>query len=124
MASIQVPDGVIERAKAAYQRRRAGPVAAMVSDAADERGRRLLFSDGTVRVEVVVTAAGSRWDLRGRVEPAQFRVELELEDSPLTVAADATGGSFAFEGVPAGLMRLRLLAGQGAEPNATGWFRV
>lgn len=119
------PDEVIERAKAAYQRRTTGPVAAIVSDAVGPHGeRRLRFEHGLRAVDLVVSNAAGRWDLRGRTEPPVFRVELELEASPLTIAEDATGGAFAFEGVPGGVMRLRLVAVKGAEALVTDWFRA
>jgi hypothetical protein len=119
-----VPDEVIERAKAAYEKRTAGPVAAIVSDMVVEpRGeRRLRFEHELAHIEVEVTAAGTRRDVRGRVQPPQLRVELELEGAPVTVAEGATRGQFAFEGVPCGAMRLRLVPHEGALVLTTDWF--
>jgi len=96
-----------------------------VSDAAGEDGERHLhFEHEIVRIGLVVTAAGNRWDLRGHVDPPQLRVELELEAPGIAVAEDATHGGFAFEAVPSGIMRLRLLARDGAGPLTTDWFRA
>jgi hypothetical protein len=121
-AAGRVPDEVIERAKAAYSRRSAGPVAAIVSDAIVEPGgeRLLRFEHELVQVDVRVCIAGARRDVWGRVDPPQLRVELELEGSPVTVAEEATGSTFAFEGVPRGVMRL--VFHQGAQALTTDWF--
>jgi hypothetical protein len=120
----RVPDELIELAKAAYERRSASPVVTIVSDIVVEPGgeRRLRFEHELAHVEVVVSAAGARRDLRGRVQPPQLRVELELEDSPVTVAEGATRGEFAFAGVPRGVMRLRLVPDEGAVALTTDWF--
>jgi len=125
-ASDRVPAEVIERAKAAYQRRSDGPVVAIVSEVVVEPGgeQRLRFEHELTYVELQVTAAEARCDLRGRVQPPQLRVELELEGSPLTVGEGATEGEFAFEGVPRGVMRLRLVRHEGAVVLTTDWFRV
>jgi hypothetical protein len=120
-----VPDEVVEQAKAAYWTRAPGPVAAIVSDTAEEFGGRVVrFEHTGRRVELRLDAAAERWDLRGRVEPPQLRVELELDGAPVTVADDASGGRFAFEAVPPGVMRLRIVACEGAEPLLTDWFRA
>jgi hypothetical protein len=119
-----VPNEVIERAKRAYQGRSAGPVAAIVTEVVVEPGgeRRLRFEHELAHVEVKVSAAGARRDVRGRVQPPQLRVELELEGSSVTVAEGATGGEFAFEGVPRGVMRLRLVPHEQGIVLRTDWF--
>jgi hypothetical protein len=58
------------------------------------------------------------------VEPPLFRVELELEGAPVTVAADEIGRGFAFEGVPHGVVRLRLVPEEGLETVLTEWLRA
>ena len=123
-AGDRVPDEVIERAKAAYERRSAGPVMPIVSDMVVEPGgqQRLRFEHELTQVEVGVSATGTRRDLRGRVRPPQLRVELELEGSSVTLAEGATSGEFAFEGVPHGVMRLRLVPHEGAVVLSTDWF--
>jgi hypothetical protein len=120
----RVPDELVQRAKAAYERRSAAPVVATVSDMLVEPGggRRLRFEHELAHVEVGVSAAGARRDLRGRVQPPQLRVELELEGSPVAVAEEATTGQFAFDGVPRGVMRLRLVPHEGAVVLTTDWF--
>jgi hypothetical protein len=120
----RVPDEVVDRAKAALARRSAGPVAAIVSDLVVEPGgeRRLRFEHELAHVEVAVRVAGARRDLGGRVQPPQLRVELELEGSSVTVAENATTGQFAFEGVPRGIMRLRLVPDEAAAVLTTDWF--
>jgi len=122
----RVPDEVIERAKAAFGRRSTAPVARIVSDSSDEDAqsgeRRLRFEHGPVRVDLSVTAIGERRDVRGRVEPPQFRVELELDGSAVTVAKDATSGDFAFEAIPRGVTRLRLVSREGGDALTTDWF--
>ena len=125
-AADRVPDEVVERAKAAYEQRSVGPLVASVSDMLIEPGggRRLRFEHELAHVEVGVSAAGARRDLRGRVQPPQLRVELELEGSPVTVAEGAMTGEFAFEGVPRGVMRLRLVPHEGAVALTTDWFRA
>ena len=120
-----VPDDVVEQARAAYQTRSTGPVAAIVSDAADEHGERhVRFEHGGVRVDLHVAAAGTRWDLRGHLDPPQLRVELELEGSAVSVAEDAASGRFSFVGVPGGIMRLRLIAHEATDALTTDWFRA
>jgi hypothetical protein len=119
-----VPDEVIERAKRAYQGRSAEPVVAIVSEVVVEPGgeRRLRFEHELAHVEVKVSAAGARRDVRGRVQPPQLRVELELEGSSVTVGEGATRSEFAFEGVPRGVMRLRLVPDKEGVVLRTNWF--
>jgi len=121
----RVPDDVKDRAKAAYERRSAGPVAAIVSDYMDEHGvRHVVFAHGRLHVRLAISRAGGRWDLNAIVDPPQLRAELELEATTVTVAEDATGGRFAFEGVPGGVMGLRLVAAEAAETVMSDWFNV
>jgi hypothetical protein len=113
-----VPDELIERAKAAHELRSPWPVVRVVSGMIAEPGgeQRLRLEHEPVHVELAVRAAGARRDMRGRVQPPQLRVEVELEGSPVTVAEGATRGEFAFEGVPRGVMRLPLVRHEGAWP--------
>jgi hypothetical protein len=120
-----VPEDVVAQARAAYARRGPEPVAEIVTDSADQDGagadRVLRFEyPGALRLDLWVGSKGGRRSLRGRVEPPQDRVELELEGAGISVAEHASSGTFAFEGVPRGIMRLRL-ATEGAV-LVTAWF--
>jgi hypothetical protein len=122
--SGRVPPEVLERAKAAFGRRGPDAVAEIVSDVAEQahgRQRHLRFAHELVRVDLWVGRDEDHVDLRGQAEPPPVRVELELEVSPLTVAEDTPDGTFSFSGVPNGVMRLRVVPGEGA-PIATAWF--
>jgi hypothetical protein len=72
-AGGHVPDEVIQWAKAAYERRSAGPVLAIVPDMVVEPGgeRRLRFEHRLAHLEVGVNVAGAQRDLRGRVRSDQ-----------------------------------------------------
>ena len=120
-----VPEDVVARARAAYARRATDPVVELVFDSADveEPGsERLLRFErrGAVSVELWVGSEGDRRTLRGRVVPPVERVELELEDAGIRLAESAATGVFSFDGVPRGVMRLRLASRDAT--LLTAWF--
>jgi hypothetical protein len=120
-----VPDEVVERAKAAFERRSRAPVVPLVSDVVDELGaRHVRFENALVHVDLVVTSGSAGKDLHGRVDPPQSQAELEVDGSPVVVAADATDGTFAFDGVPLGTVRLRLVEDERSDAVSTEWLRV
>jgi hypothetical protein len=120
-----VPGEVVARAKAAFERRAVGPVAVMIPRPNQHAGhsdeRWLRFAHPLVLVEVLLRGVDQRCDVRGRVDPPQLHVELELEGTTVTAVEDMARGSFVFEGVPRGLARLRLVPREGSRVT-TEWF--
>ncbi len=91
------------------------------SDLAAVRGEAdaltMQFSDGTTSVLVhVVPAAGGRRRIDGWVDAASVSVELVQDDQTWTTASDH--GRFAFEEVPAGMTRLRVVLEQTTDAGA------
>jgi hypothetical protein len=124
-----VPERVVAHAKAAYLRRTGGELAALVFDslvdeATDSDEHRLRFEHPREHVEVLVSPEDGECSLRGRVEPAPARVELELEGGRDALVGEATGGDFAFDRVPRGLTRMILVGPPGSKPVHTDWFRT
>jgi hypothetical protein len=124
-----VPDEVVARAKAAFASRATGPLAALTCDSTldgDEpvAVRRLRFASASLSVEAVVEGCAAWRTVRGRVEPERLSVQLELEGVATPLATGGSGGHFRFDGLPSGLMRLRLAGTDGSDPSHTEWFRV
>lgn len=77
----------------------------------------LQFSDGTTNVLIHVTAAGSgARRIDGWVDGDALRVELVQGGDTFTALPE--GGRFAFDEVPAGVSRLRILLEAPPEPHA------
>jgi hypothetical protein len=123
----RVPDEVVQRAKDAFRSRARFEVVACVSDSADAGDgsdeRQLRFEGASLTVEVAVRAVGDRRDLRGSIGPRQLDVELDVERSTVA-ASEQGGGTFAFRGVPRGVVRLRLLERDRGAVAVTEWFRL
>ena len=123
-----VPDEVVNQAKAAFRRRTGGEVAALMFDSlvdepAPHAEHRLRFEHPHEHVEVVVSGTDRECTLRGRVEPAPVRVELEMDGTDVALVEEAADGDFAFRDVPHGLKRM-ILTAPGTDPVRTDWFRT
>jgi len=123
-----VPDEVVARAKAAFTSRATGPLAALTFDSTLDRDeplpvRRLRFASASLSVDALVEGRGPWRTVRGRVEPEGLSVQLE-RDSVVAPLATESGGHFRFDGVPSGLIRLRLSEVDGSDPSYTEWFQV
>lgn len=81
--------------------------------------RVLSFESTTVTVELQVRRTPDGASLRGLVGGAQGRVTLEMRSAHRPVDLDEDGW-FTADGVPAGLLRLRLTA-EGGAPVVSSW---
>jgi hypothetical protein len=124
-----VPEEVIAEAKAAFARRIPGEVAVLVWDSlvdedASPDDHRLRFEHTELQLEVRVVAGGYRAGLEGRVEPpASVQVEVLSEEGEVLRGVEAPDGTFAFDQVPSGTIRL-ILRRPAAPDIRTDWFRV
>ena len=124
-----VPDRVLERAREAFAQRAAGPIAHLVSDSLVEEGdapdsHLLTFETETVKIELHVAAGQSQSDLDGTIHGSPAgRAMLHLEGSELALVAPVEGGTFRFDPVSHGVVRLSFDAADGA-PLVTDWFQV
>lgn len=108
-------------------------LAELVRDSADDRGRLLAvrgegdvrlisFETGPVTVELQVTERGPARDLVAQVAGAVV-VGAEVETAGGRRPVPIEDSLFTLDGVPAGLLRLRLLTGAGRD-LVTSWVRV
>lgn len=128
-APDQVPDEVVAQAKSAFQQRARGEVAVLVFDSVIDEStpnteQRLRFEHPRMRVEAFVSPTNGECVIRGRVEPAPVRVELEIEGRDVALVEDARSGNFVFPRVPRVLSRMILIGPDGSEPVYTDWFRA
>jgi hypothetical protein len=127
--SDEVPDEVVDRAKAAFRRRSVGEVAALVHDSLVDGGDpatdyRLRFEHPLVEVDLRVTSGPEGIKLNGHIEPpVSIRVELELDAGDISLLEEVVEGAFTFGRVDHGVIRLRL-RNPGGTPIDTDWFRV
>ena len=108
-------------------------LAELIRDSAEERGRLLAvrgegdvrlisFETGPVTVELQVTERGGLRDLVAQVSgTAVARAEVETPTGRSPVAVDDS--LFTVDGVPAGLLRLRLFTATGRD-LVTSWVKV
>lgn len=108
-------------------------LAELVRDSAEERGRMLAvrgegdvrlisFETGPVTVELQVTERGVVRDLVAQVSgTAVARAEVETSAGRRPVSVEDS--LFTMDGVPSGLLRLRLLTGAGRD-LVTSWVRI
>lgn len=124
-----VPDRVIERAREAFAQRAAGPIAHLVSDSLVDKGdapdsHLLTFETDTVKIDLHVAAGRSLSDLDGTIHGLlASRALLHLEGSELALVAGVEGGSFRFDPVAHGLVRLSFDVADGPL-LVTDWFQV
>ena len=129
-----IPAQVTVQASALFGLRRLDEeLAELVRDSAEEHGRLLAvrgegdvrlisFETGPVAVELQVTERGTARDLVAQItgtEVARAEVETSTGRRPVTVQDSL----FTMDGVPAGLLRLRLLTGTGRD-LVTSWVKV
>ncbi len=133
-----VPDLVLESAKAAFLMRRldaelaelvldsavdAGPVLVRgVTSTDDDSVRMLSFETSTLSIEVQVTRADGARSLVGMVSGAFGTLDVETADGRRTVPIDSLG-RFAVADVPAGTVRLHLVAADGTAVT-TSWVSL
>jgi hypothetical protein len=125
----QVPDAVVADAKAAFRYRSNREVAVLVFDSlvdgrAEANEHLLRFEHPSQRVELIISVTDGECALRGHVDPAPLRVELEMKGSEVALVEDAASGDFSFDRVPHGLKRMILVGLPGSEPVQTDWFRT
>lgn len=108
-------------------------LAELVRDSAEERGRMLAvrgegdvrlisFETGPVAVELQVTERGTARDLVAQITGTEV-ARAEVETSGGRRAVTVQDSLFTMDGVPAGLLRLRLLTGAGRD-LVTSWVKV
>ena len=124
-----VPDDVLERARKAFSQRARGPIARLTHDSMLEKGDApqshvLSFAAGEASIQVHVAAAESQSQLDGSVEGfAPNRAMLHLEGSELAMVAPVEEGSFSFDPVAHGVVRLSFETA-GNPGLSTDWFQV
>jgi len=124
-----VPDEVVERAKAAFAGRRGGELATLVfdsvlEDAAPSPDRRLRFGHPLVTIMLDISPVDGWCRLEGRVAVAGgwTRVELHQELGGIGLVSEIDAGVFVFERLPRTLMCLELLGPDDLTPVRTDWF--
>lgn len=128
--SEPVPEAVVARAQAAFAQRSPGELAALTVDSVvDDSGsavdHQLLFEHSDISIDVRVSAEVEGLCLSGVVRPpSALEVRLEAEGSGVVQLVDAPEGTFSFEQVPQGLVRLQLSRPQAGTPIYTDWFRL
>ena len=124
-----VPDRVVQRAREAFAQRAAGPIANLVSDSLVDGGDSanshvLTFETETVEIELRIAAGTSQSDLQGTISGLSAdRAMLHLEGSELALVAPIEGGSFRFDPVAHGVVRLSFEVDEGST-LVTDWFQV
>jgi hypothetical protein len=128
-APEEVPNEVITRAKAAFGRRARGELAVLAWDSlVDEDGppadHRLRFDHREVQVTVRLLPGDISSDIEGLLQPRSSRlVELQSDQGLVLRSTQTTDGTFAFDQIPSGMVRLCLQAP--ATPEVcTDWFRI
>ncbi|HYT09246.1 MAG TPA: hypothetical protein VEL73_01145 [Mycobacteriales bacterium] len=129
-----VPAHLLDGARALFGLRRLDEeLAELVRDSAEEPGRLLTvrgegdvrlisFETGPVTVELQVTERGAVRDLVAQVTGTGLaRAEVETPRERQAIAVEDS--VFTLDGVPAGLLRLRLLTSSGRD-LVTSWVRV
>ena len=129
-----VPAHVVAEASALFGLRRLDEqLAELVRDSAEDRGgllavrgegdvRLISFETGPVTVELQVTERGPVRDLVAQVTGAVV-VGADVETSAGRRAVPIEDSLFTAEGIPAGLLRLRLRTGTGRD-LVTSWVRA
>jgi hypothetical protein len=129
-----VPAAAVPAAQALFGLRRLDEeLAELVRDSAEEHGRMLAvrgqgdvrlisFETGPVAVELQVTERGDVRDLVAQIAGTSI-ADAEVETPGGRRAAPVQESLLTLDGVPAGLLRLRLRTGTGSE-LVTSWVRV
>lgn len=128
------PAAAVTAARALFGLRRLDEeLAELVRDSAEEQGRLLAvrgqgdvrlisFETGPVAVELQVTERGEVRDVVAQVAGTSL-TGAEVETPAGRRSSPVQDGLFTLDGVPAGLLRLRLLTSTGAE-LVTSWVKV
>jgi hypothetical protein len=128
------PEAAVSAAQALFGLRRLDEeLAELVRDSAEEQGRMLAvrgqgdvrlisFETGPVAVELQVTERGDLRDLVAQIAGTTV-AGAEVETPAGRLSSPVQDGLLTLDGVPAGLLRLRLTTGTGAE-LVTSWVRV
>jgi hypothetical protein len=125
-----VPDYVKDQARATFDRRAPGELARLVFDSLLDEGappadHRLRFEHPALEIDVDVSVAAGSTTLTGTIRPSRpHRVKLQLERSEISPVIDADDGTFHFEDLPHGLVRLWLTGSPLTPAIRTDWFRV
>jgi hypothetical protein len=120
----------MDQARATFDRPAAGELAALVFDSLIDEGaspadHRLRFEHPGVQIDVHVSATAQGTTLAGTTKPTlHHRVELQYEGPEDSLVDDGRQGTFQFERVPHGLVRLWLRGSPRARSFRTDWFRV
>jgi hypothetical protein len=129
-APNSVPDYVKDQARATFDRRAPGDLARLVFDSLLDGGaspadHRLRFEHPALEIDVDVSVAAGSTTLTGTITPSRpHRVELQLERSEVSPVNEAEEGTFHFERLPHGLVRLWITGSPQTPTIRTDWFRV
>jgi hypothetical protein len=97
----------------------------LVDEGAPPADHRLRFEHPALQIDVHVSAAAEGTTLAGTTTPSlQHRVELQFEGANDSLVDDGAEGTFQFDQVPHGLVRLWLPGSSATPAVRTDWFRV
>lgn len=124
-----VPEGVLDAAKAAFEHRLTEDLAVLVYDSLVDgddppEDHFLRFEHAGTAITVQVASGPTGVGLSGSVSPpASGSFEVAIEGSSLAFRQQSTDGSFTFDPIGHGLVRITFEPA-GAKPLSTDWFRI
>ena len=122
------PESVVGKARAAFGES-APELAALIYDSLvdsddEPEDHELVFRHPRMELALHVSAHPDGSGIEGRVSFPATKVALHVRDAGLAMVSELQGGTFGFNRVPHGLVRLSV---EGLEPGSaiwTDWFRV
>jgi hypothetical protein len=125
-----VPNEVVQRAKALFNRRAPGEIATLVFDSLADEGapagdHHIWFEHPLLRADIHLSASTAGTTLTGRVRPALAgRVELEFEGDESSIVDKVVDGVLRLGLLPHGVIRLWLTEMPERPAIRTDWFRI
>jgi hypothetical protein len=125
-----VPKEVVKRAKAVFDRRTTGEVAALVFDSlVDDEGtagdHRMYFEHPLLQADLHLSASPAGTTITGRLHPTLAgRIEVEYEAGGSSIVESVVDGVLHLGLVPHGLIRLWLIDVPQRPAIRTDWFRI
>ena len=118
------------QAKSAFSRRYGGDLAVLAFDSLVDAGalakdHLLRFDHPLTRMTLQVAAGPQGSDLKGSTDPpCGYLVQMQVGAGDIYLVEEVVEGTFTFDAVPHGLIRLHLLRPDDVELIRTDWFRV